>query len=107
MNKRLLAKTSIDAMSTFDWIAHFLCSYVVGLQVCGEIKDTALCEMAMEGHLKELSLFWRGALNFLNRLRSQVFLQPLMGKTRLSCLRKAGRPSPSASIPSPSCSLRR
>jgi hypothetical protein len=31
-----------------DWVALILCSYVVGLQVVGEIKDINLCEIAMD-----------------------------------------------------------
>eukprot|EP01051_Picozoa_sp_SAG22_P007689 SAG22_NODE_550_length_9202_cov_30.666484_4_plen_114_part_00 len=62
-----------------DWIALLLCAYIVGLQVCGEIKDTALCEMAMQRNLKELSLGWQIGLKVLNRLRAQFFLAPLMG----------------------------
>eukprot|EP01051_Picozoa_sp_SAG22_P020751 SAG22_NODE_4319_length_1306_cov_0.870754_2_plen_115_part_00 len=30
------------AMGWLDWVALLLCSYVVGLQVVGEIKDTSL-----------------------------------------------------------------
>ena len=66
-------------MGPFDWVALLLCSCIVGLSVVGEIKDTLLCELAMDRHLKELSPVWRFALNVLNRLRAQLFLSPLMG----------------------------
>ena len=67
-----------------------LCSYVVGLQVVGEIKDTTLCEIAMDRNIKELSVFWQYALGFLNRLRSQLFLQPLVGAIACVVLTQGG-----------------
>lgn len=79
MNGRLVAMISVDAMAPLDWATLVLCAYVVGLQISGEIKDTALCEMQKQRSLKELSSGWRLALSLLNRLRSQFFLAPLMG----------------------------
>jgi hypothetical protein len=79
MNNRLVAMISVDAMAPLDWVALVLCAYIVGLQVCGEVKDTALCEMAAARGVKELSPGWQLALGLLNRLRSQLFLAPLMG----------------------------
>lgn len=90
MNKRLLAMSSVDAMGWFDWVALLLCSYIVGLQVVGEIKDTALCEMLMERNIKELPQHWKLALAVLNRLRSQVFLQPLLASIPLVVLTQGG-----------------
>ena len=90
MNKRLLAMTSMDAMSMFDWVALVMCSYLVGLQVVGEIKDTALCEMAIQRHIKELSPGWQLALHLLNLMRGQIFLHPLMGAIPAVVLTQGG-----------------
>ena len=79
MNGRLIAMMSVDAMAPLDWAALLLCAYIVGLQIVGEIKDVALCEMQERRNAKELSPGWLLALNILNRLRSQLFLAPLMG----------------------------
>ena len=79
MNPRLVAMISVDAMAPLDWAALLLCAYIVGLQIVGEIKDVALCEMQERRNAKELSPGWLLALNILNRLRSQLFLAPLMG----------------------------
>ena len=46
MNKRLLAMSNLNTMNPADWVALFLCSYLVGLTVVSEIKDIALCEAA-------------------------------------------------------------
>jgi hypothetical protein len=70
---------SVDAMAPLDWAALLLCAYIVGLQVSGEIKDMALCEMQQRRNSKELNPGWLLTLNVLNRLRSQFFLAPLMG----------------------------
>ena len=56
MNKRLLAMTNFKAMSSTDWVALVLCSYLVGLTVAGEIKDIALCKMATQRGLQALGL---------------------------------------------------
>ena len=73
-----------------DWVALILCSYVVGMQMVGEIKDTSLCEIAMDRNIKELPIFWQYALGFLNRLRSQFFLQPLVGAIPCVVLTQGG-----------------
>ena len=44
----------------------------------------------MERHSKELGPGWQLALNLLNRLRSQVFLQPLMGAIPAVVLTQGG-----------------
>ena len=93
---RSLTNTPIDPMSYVDgdhwqdWVALILCSYVIGMQMAGEIKDTALCEIAMDRNIKELPVFWQYALGFLNRLRSQFFLQPLVGAIPCVVLTQGG-----------------
>ena len=60
------------------------------MTVVGEIKDTALCSMSAERNIKELSLGWQIALEILNVLRSQFFLQPLMGAIPVVVLTQGG-----------------
>jgi hypothetical protein len=79
MNKRLLAMSNMDSMALLDWTALVLCSYVVGLNVAGEIKDISLCEMSATARAMELSLPWQVALATLGRIRSQFFLAAVMG----------------------------
>ena len=79
MNKRLLAMSNMDSMALLDWTSLVLCSYVVGLNVAGEIKDISLCEISATLRAKELSLPWRVALATLGRIRSQFFLGAVMG----------------------------
>ena len=90
MNKKLLAETSVKAMGPYDWLALMLCSFIVGLQVVGEIKDINLCEIGMDRNRKELSIFWQYAFGFLNRLRSQFFLHPLVGAIPCVVLTQGG-----------------
>ena len=73
-----------------DWVALILCSYIIGMKITGEIKDITLCEIAMERNVKELPVFWHYALGFLNRLRSQIFLQPLVGAIPCVVLTQGG-----------------
>eukprot|EP01052_Picozoa_sp_SAG31_P029800 SAG31_NODE_2997_length_4803_cov_4.274872_1_plen_524_part_00 len=90
MNKKLQAVLSVNAMTLPDWLALLLCSFVVGLTVVGEIKDTALCAMSAERNIEELSKFWQVALWSLETLRSQFFLQPLMGAIPVVVLTEGG-----------------
>jgi hypothetical protein len=90
MNNRLLALNNLRAMSFTDWVALMLCSYLVGLTVFGEIKDILLCELSAQRNLSELSLGWQRALAVLSRLRSQFFLQPLMGAIPAVVLTQGG-----------------
>eukprot|EP01043_Picozoa_sp_COSAG02_P023758 COSAG02_NODE_1277_length_13502_cov_14.551593_11_plen_434_part_00 len=90
MNKRLVALTNTNAMSPLDWTALLLCSYLVGLTVAAEIKDIALCEMAAARSIKEITPRWRFALAVLNRIRSQVLMQPLMGAIPAVVLTQGG-----------------
>ena len=92
---RSLADTPIDPMHVHGdhwqgWVALILCSYVVGMQMVGEIQDTTLCKIAMDRNIKELPVFWQYALGFLNRLRSQFFLQPLVGAIPCVVLTQGG-----------------
>ncbi len=90
MNQKLLAETNRQAMAPLDWAALILCSYVVGLTIVGEIKDMALCEMAIERNKLELSQAWMIWLEILNRLRSAFFLQPLCASIPLVVLTQGG-----------------
>lgn len=90
MNNKLRSILAVNAMSWLDWCALLLCSYVVGSTVVGEIKDTALCQMAMERNVLELSRGWQIALEMLNILRSQTFLQPLVGAIPAVILTQGG-----------------
>lgn len=44
----------------------------------------------MNRNIDELSVFWQYALGFLNRLRSQFFLQPLVGAIPCVVLTQGG-----------------
>lgn len=90
MNMKLLAQTNQQAMAPLDWAALVLCSYVVGLTIVGEIKDMALCEMAIERNKLELSQAWLIWLEILNRLRSAFFLQPLCASIPVVVLTQGG-----------------
>ena len=61
MNSKLRSVLAVNAMSEPDWFALLLCSYVVGITVVGEIKDTALCAMAIQRNVLELSKGWLGS----------------------------------------------
>jgi hypothetical protein len=41
-------------------------------------------------NIEELSIFWQYALGFLNRLRSQIFLHPLVGAIPCVVLTQGG-----------------
>jgi hypothetical protein len=90
MNSKLQAVLFVNAMSLPDWVALFLCSYVVGMTIVGEIKDNALCTMAMARKSAELSLAWKIGLEFLGVLRSHFFLLPLMGAIPVVVLTQGG-----------------
>ena len=49
-----------------------------------------LCEMHIEIHKERLSPAWHIAFGVLNRLRSQFFLQPLMGAIPCLVLTQGG-----------------
>lgn len=90
MNNRLQAMLSMNAMMTPDWVALFLCTYVVGMTVNGEIKDASLCTMAIKRKVGELSISWQIALEVLNTLRSQTFLQALLSAIPVVVLSQGG-----------------
>jgi hypothetical protein len=72
----LLAKLKSESR-TFSGLRHELePDLTVTVLLCCSI---ALCEMHIESNSKDTSRAWLLAHGFLNRLRSQVFLQPLMG----------------------------
>ena len=43
-----LIHDNVDAMGLFDWTTLIFASYVVVLIVIGELKDTQLCDIAVE-----------------------------------------------------------
>lgn len=90
MNNKLRSILVLAAMSRPDWMALLLCSYVVGMTVVGEIKDTALCRIAIERNVKELTIGWKIGLELLNTLRSQFFLLPLMAAVPVVVLTQGG-----------------
>jgi len=100
MNSKLVSILAVNAMSQPDWMALFLCSYVAGLTVVGEIKDNALCTMSIERHIaaagdpdtdaSKLHMRWLIALEVLGILRMQFFLLPLMGAIPVVVLTQGG-----------------
>lgn len=90
MNNRLQAMLSMSAMMTPDWVALFLCSYVVGMTVNAESKDTALCAMAIKRKVVDLNIGWQIALEALNTLRSHFFLQALLSAIPVVVLSQGG-----------------
>lgn len=89
-NHKLQADSTVDAMSPLDWFALFLCVYIVGLTLAGEVKDMALVEIATEKSLLELSTPWRIALSALGALRAHFFIQPLFSIVPAVVVAKGG-----------------
>jgi hypothetical protein len=90
MNSKLRSILAVNAMSMPDWTALLLCSYVVGMTIVGEIKDTQLCSFSVERTAKDLSAGWKIALELLGVLRSHFFLMPLMVATPVVVLTQGG-----------------
>ena len=90
MNTKLQSILAVNAMAIPDWTALLLCSYVVGMTVLGEIKDTQLCTFSIARNAKELSVGWKIALELLGILRSHFFLLPLMGAIPCVVLTQGG-----------------
>ena len=90
MNSKLRSILAVNAMSSADWMALLLCSYVVGMTIVGEIKDTQLCTFSIARNAKELSAGWKIALEVLGVLRSHFFLLPLMGAIPCVVLTQGG-----------------
>ena len=60
------------------------------MTVNGEIKDASLCTMAIKRKVGELSISWQIALEVLNTLRSQTFLQALLSAIPVVVLSQGG-----------------
>jgi hypothetical protein len=89
-NDLSIGQQNADAMSILDWFAQIVCSYVVGLTLVGEVKDTELCAIAAERNRKELSRGWQIALALLNRFRSHFFVQNILICVPLVILLRGG-----------------
>jgi hypothetical protein len=63
-----------------DILAFLLCTTIVAIGVVGELRDIALCKMAVErAASKPPARRWANALIFLSYLRRRVFLPSLVG----------------------------
>ena len=90
LSEHLLAFASVEAMSTADWLATVVCTYVFAVTMVGEIKDIELCQMAANrGHL-EVSRRWQMALSFLNLFRAHGFVMVLVMCIPLVILTRGG-----------------
>ena len=128
LDMRLLIGANIRSMGAFDWGALLFASFVVAFSVCGELKDTILCSLAVERASEDLSPAWRISLRLMNGCRRRFFLPQVMhavpmlvtlkggGKSKrvrqltcwlqplIACTLLLQTRSTSASIPSPSSS---
>ena len=77
-------------MSTFDWVALAFSSFVVALNMVGELKDIELCMAAVHQAGTDLSAPWRWSLLLLNFVRRAVFLPSLVSCIVILVTRKGG-----------------
>ena len=81
---------NVNAMSTFDWVALAFSSFVVALNMVGELKDIELCKAAVHQAGADLSAAWRRSLLLLNFVRRAVFLPSLVTCIVVLVTRKGG-----------------
>lgn len=90
LNELELAQNNMMSMSYLDFAALAVCSYVVGLSVVGEIKDTRLCAIAADRNRNELSRSWQLALALFNRFRVHVLVQCILIAVPMVILTQGG-----------------
>eukprot|EP01052_Picozoa_sp_SAG31_P023677 SAG31_NODE_1967_length_6785_cov_7.007329_7_plen_508_part_00 len=87
---REMGQATTAAMSLYDWIALFLCGYIIGLTIVGEIKDILLVSIAAKRGAAELTPAWRMAIGFLGRVRAHTFLSIVMFAMPMVVLSQGG-----------------
>ena len=90
LNDPVLA--NLRAMQPFDMVALAFSSAIVAVTIVGEIKDIALCNMAIRHAGDDLNSGWRFALMLTNGLRRWAFLPVLVVTINFLVLFRGGVP---------------
>lgn len=87
----LLQLFSSDHGVTFSqWSTVWMCSYVVGLSIVGELKDATLCTIAADRGRDKLTRGWIWALWLLGTLRVHAFLSAVLSAIPMVILCRGG-----------------
>jgi hypothetical protein len=73
-----------------QWGTVWMCSYVVGLSIVGELKDAALCSIAVERGREQLSRRWMWALRLLATIRVHAFLGAVLSSIPMVIMTRGG-----------------
>lgn len=76
--------------NTVQWGTVWMCSYVVGLSIVGELKDATLCSIAVERGREQLSRGWMWALWLLATIRVHAFLGGVLSSIPVVILSRGG-----------------
>jgi hypothetical protein len=84
-----LGYDNVDAMGNLDWATLVLASYVVALTIFGEVKDIALCSIAIE-RLGDNIGRWRHVIAIGSFLRRAAFLPVMLNTVGLLVVMRGG-----------------